>query len=322
MDNVKSVLECCIKSARLGERVISVFDLMYEGIEYPVLRDILPTLEERGEIEIIDIKTIRFTGEIRNLDGGKSKVLPPPETDEIDETYIKALEQVIQYGNASATFIQRKCATGYIKACKILDWMENMGYITPANGPWARKVLITKAEFRKKYNPLAFRESFNDIFDGDDDDFDDALANLLEEDDEPDEEDPFEALEKYQKNRMKYIRDMERKMKPHPGHIVKTVPGNNNNAAAGNTTADGIPEHPSWTDEFNFVRTVRQRMEEIVKSDKNMGVKGAIRKAEELLKEAKDKADKPLAEIYERLIFDFNHTTPYEYAKLKRKYFQ
>ena len=65
MDNVKTVLEYCIKSACLGERVISVFDLMYEGIEYPVLRDILPTLAERGDLEIIDIKTFRFIGKIR-----------------------------------------------------------------------------------------------------------------------------------------------------------------------------------------------------------------------------------------------------------------
>lgn len=50
--------------------------------------------------------------------------------------------------------IQRKCSVGYNKAGKIIEWMEDMGYISAFDGAKARKVLITKEEFESKYGPL------------------------------------------------------------------------------------------------------------------------------------------------------------------------
>jgi S-DNA-T family DNA segregation ATPase FtsK/SpoIIIE len=45
--------------------------------------------------------------------------------------------------------IQRKCSVGYNKAGKIVEWMEDMGYISSFDGAKARKVLITKEEFER-----------------------------------------------------------------------------------------------------------------------------------------------------------------------------
>ena len=57
-------------------------------------------------------------------------------------------------------------------------------------------------------------------------------------------------------------------------------------------------------------------------SDKNMGVKGAISKVESLFTAARRIGNDKLAEVFERLILEFKNTTPYEYTKLKKKYFQ
>lgn len=73
---------------------------------------------------------------------------------ELDPMNIEALRHVIMSGSASISMIQRKCSAGYNRAGKIVEWMEDMGYISPFDGAKARKVLITKEEFESKYGPL------------------------------------------------------------------------------------------------------------------------------------------------------------------------
>jgi S-DNA-T family DNA segregation ATPase FtsK/SpoIIIE len=72
----------------------------------------------------------------------------------VDPMYIEALRQVILSNSASISMIQRKCGAGYNRAGKIIEWMEDKGYISPFDGAKARKVLITKEEFESKYGPL------------------------------------------------------------------------------------------------------------------------------------------------------------------------
>ncbi len=74
--------------------------------------------------------------------------------DNVDPMYIEALRYVILSNSASISMIQRKCSAGYNRAGKIIEWMEDMGYISPFDGAKARKVLITKEEFENKYGPL------------------------------------------------------------------------------------------------------------------------------------------------------------------------
>ena len=74
--------------------------------------------------------------------------------DEVEPVYIDALRCVILSNSASISLIQRKCSIGYNKAGKIVEWMEEMGYISSFDGAKARKVLITKEEFESKYGEL------------------------------------------------------------------------------------------------------------------------------------------------------------------------
>ena len=74
--------------------------------------------------------------------------------EEVEGVYIEALRYVIISGSASISMIQRKCSVGYNKAGKIVEWMEDMGYISSFDGAKARKVLITKEEFESKYGRL------------------------------------------------------------------------------------------------------------------------------------------------------------------------
>lgn len=60
------------------------------------------------------------------------------------------LEEVIrlvcQFNTASASFLQRKMSIGYSRAARILDQLEEMGIVGPAEGSKPREVLIRNAE--------------------------------------------------------------------------------------------------------------------------------------------------------------------------------
>ena len=71
--------------------------------------------------------------------------------DSVEAVYIEALRYVVSIGQASISMIQRKCSVGYPKAGKIIEWMENMGYISAFDGAKSRKVLLTQEEFESKY---------------------------------------------------------------------------------------------------------------------------------------------------------------------------
>jgi S-DNA-T family DNA segregation ATPase FtsK/SpoIIIE len=91
-----------------------------------------------------------FINNARSSDGGNSF----GGSDEVEPIYIEALRFVILSESASISMIQRKCSVGYNKAGKIVEWMEDMGYISSFDGAKARKVLITKEEFESKYGSL------------------------------------------------------------------------------------------------------------------------------------------------------------------------
>lgn len=86
-------------------------------------------------------------------DAPSDGVLGNDET-KIDDLFIKALHYCVVNNQASVSMIQRRFPCGYIKACKIVDWMTNMNYITPSEGSKPRKVLLSLDEFRNKYGDV------------------------------------------------------------------------------------------------------------------------------------------------------------------------
>ena len=205
------------------------------------------------------------------------------DEDDDDELRIRATRLCIRKNSASVSLLQRSFPIGYVKACKIIDWMEEKGYISAANGPFPREILITEAELD---NIIRL-----------------GLFYYGRDDDDDEDEDPFEALENFQAKHMKLLRENEKKPKPSANPFVVAIPG-----------------HPSWDSEFEFIRTVRQQKVQIIKSDITMGVKGAIKRTESLCNEAKSSGDKKLAEVYERIVYELNNTSAYQYKKLKKMY--
>ncbi|MFQ6723857.1 MAG: DNA translocase FtsK [Clostridia bacterium] len=63
-----------------------------------------------------------------------------------------ALRFFIQANQASITLVQRRFGVGYARAARIIDQMEQNGFISPADGSKPRQVLISLEEFNLIFN--------------------------------------------------------------------------------------------------------------------------------------------------------------------------
>ncbi|WP_312469952.1 DNA translocase FtsK [Neobacillus sp.] len=67
-------------------------------------------------------------------------------TEDEDELFYEACEFIIEQGGASTSSLQRRFKIGYNRAARLMDMLEQNGYITGANGSKPRDVLITEAD--------------------------------------------------------------------------------------------------------------------------------------------------------------------------------
>ena len=71
------------------------------------------------------------------------------EDDETDPLLGEAIETVIETGQASTSFIQRRFKVGYARAGRIIDQMEERGIISGYQGSKPREVLMTKERWEE-----------------------------------------------------------------------------------------------------------------------------------------------------------------------------
>lgn len=67
--------------------------------------------------------------------------------DSADEMIDKAIETVVDAGQASTSYLQRKLKLGYARAARIMDQLEEMGIVGGQEGSKPRKVLMTKEQW-------------------------------------------------------------------------------------------------------------------------------------------------------------------------------
>ncbi len=69
---------------------------------------------------------------------------------ENDPMIDKAIECVIEAGQASTSLLQRRLKLGYARAARIVDEMEALGVVGPYEGSKPRQVLISQAEWLER----------------------------------------------------------------------------------------------------------------------------------------------------------------------------
>ena len=65
----------------------------------------------------------------------------------LDPKFKDAVELAIDSGKVSTSLLQRRLEIGYGRAAKIIDQMEEMGYVSAPDGNKPRKILISKEDF-------------------------------------------------------------------------------------------------------------------------------------------------------------------------------
>ena len=92
------------------------------------------------------IELIEKSGENENA------VEDDEEYDDADPLLNEAIEAVIETGQASTSFIQRRFKLGYARAGRIIDQMEQRGIISGYQGSKPREVLMSKERWNEVKN--------------------------------------------------------------------------------------------------------------------------------------------------------------------------
>jgi hypothetical protein len=110
------------------------------------LSEFYEELKEMFEVlEQIEIEAARCGAGKKG--GGNAAVAADGDVGEDDPMLRQALELAVESGKISTSLIQRRLQLGYGRAAKLIDRMEQMGYVSPPDGQRPRKVLISKQEF-------------------------------------------------------------------------------------------------------------------------------------------------------------------------------
>jgi S-DNA-T family DNA segregation ATPase FtsK/SpoIIIE len=126
-------IQGCFVTTKEVEAVVS---FIKNGTEAEYSQDIIDDIEKNIPLQ---------KGEKPSTDTAE------PISDGTDEDYkTRAAEALIEAGQASVSFLQRKLKLGYARAARIMDELEADGIVGPYEGSKPRAVLITKTQWLQR----------------------------------------------------------------------------------------------------------------------------------------------------------------------------
>ena len=99
------------------------------------IRAVTEAWRSQGEPDYVE--EVAAIGGGVGLGGGDAE-----EDEDRDELFDQALEVIAEHDRASASLLQRRLRIGYARAARLLDALEDAGYIGAAEGSNARTVLV------------------------------------------------------------------------------------------------------------------------------------------------------------------------------------
>lgn len=126
-----------------AERLLGRGDMLYlgNGMSAPIrLQGTYVTDEEMEAV----IEHARSQGEPSYLFEQEELVRRLEVSDDQDELFEEACRFILEQGSASTSLLQRKYHIGYNRAARLVDLMEQHGYVSEQKGSKAREVFITE----------------------------------------------------------------------------------------------------------------------------------------------------------------------------------
>jgi DNA segregation ATPase FtsK/SpoIIIE, S-DNA-T family len=74
-----------------------------------------------------------------------------PTTEDVDELLPEAIRVAVDYGQVSASMLQRRLRVGFNRAARLVEEMELRGIVGPQDGSKARQVLVSKDEYENNF---------------------------------------------------------------------------------------------------------------------------------------------------------------------------
>ena len=105
-----------------------------------------------GEVQYSDevMQKIEETVQEKERKSGSSTSAAEPEVNDADDELLPAaVEVILETGQASVSMLQRRLKLGYSRAARLVDQMEQKGYVGPFEGSKPRQLLITKAKWQE-----------------------------------------------------------------------------------------------------------------------------------------------------------------------------
>mgnify|MGYP005792900331 FL=1 len=131
-----------------AEKLLGRGDMLFEPIDQNKPIRIQGAFISDHDVEsVVDfIKNERAAEYDDNMVVTDSEIEQEEQTEEEDELFPEALDFVVDQQKASTSLIQRRFRIGYNRAARIIDDMEQRGFIGPANGSKPREVYKQKSE--------------------------------------------------------------------------------------------------------------------------------------------------------------------------------
>ncbi|MCL4377493.1 MAG: DNA translocase FtsK [Actinobacteria bacterium] len=132
-----------------AEKLIGRGDMLYSPVSFSRPERIQGAFVTTGEIEIITdyIKDQKGSSYLKDIFEADVKIGKKEMED--DPLIYEALEVFIEFAHASASLLQRRLRIGYSRAARIVDQLENRGFISGYDGAKPREVLISREDFLK-----------------------------------------------------------------------------------------------------------------------------------------------------------------------------
>ena len=84
--------------------------------------------------------------------GSAGDSMPAGDMEGGDSKFREAVKLAVEEGKISTSLMQRRLGLGYGRAAKIIDSMEQMGYVSKPDGNKPRRVLLTPEEYARRVN--------------------------------------------------------------------------------------------------------------------------------------------------------------------------
>ncbi|MCR5141090.1 MAG: DNA translocase FtsK [Ruminococcus sp.] len=143
-----------------AEKLLGKGDMLYKPVGFPKPMRIQSGFASTAEIrEIVSfLKNEHGSSYDQEVVHEVEQNMPKPKDDDgadisinpDDDLVNQAITIIVETGNASTAFLQRKLKLGFPRAARIMDDIEAMGIIGPQEGAKPRKILLTKEEWYER----------------------------------------------------------------------------------------------------------------------------------------------------------------------------